>query len=64
MQFLLSIGDQSRFLVNLENEVVRRSILTHKGEVLWPASAPAMNPQTTQAAQKPVCSILPRFVRG
>ncbi|KAK1920705.1 mitochondrial putative NAD(P) transhydrogenase [Papiliotrema laurentii] len=49
--------DQSRFLVNLENEVVRRSILTHKGEVLWPASAPAMNPQTTQAAQKPPTKI-------
>lgn len=52
-QFLLSIGDQNRFLVNLEDEVVRRSIVTHKNEILWPAPAPAVTPQTAQAAQKP-----------
>jgi NAD(P) transhydrogenase len=45
-QFLLSIGDQGRFNINLEDEVVRRSIVTHNKEILWPApTAPA--PATT-----------------
>ena len=38
-QFLLSIGDQNRFNINLEDEVVRRSIVTHKGDMMWPAPA-------------------------
>ncbi len=31
---------QNHYHVNLEDEVVRRSIITHNGEVLWPAPAP------------------------
>jgi NAD(P) transhydrogenase len=42
IQFLLSIGDKGRFNINLEDEVVRRSIITHRGEVMWPAPAPAV----------------------
>lgn len=54
LQFLLSIGDANRFAINLEDEVVRRSIITYEGETLWPAPAPAITPQSSAAAQRPV----------
>lgn len=52
-KFLLSItppaGEpKNAFAVNLEDEVVRRSIITHKGDTLWPAPAP---PAPTPAAK-------------
>lgn len=40
------------FAVNLDNEVVRRSIITYKGEKLWPAPAPA-GAAPVQTATKP-----------
>ncbi|ORY26964.1 NAD(P) transhydrogenase beta subunit-domain-containing protein [Naematelia encephala] len=43
-KFLLSIGDQSRFNIDLTDEVVRRSIITHNKEILYPAPAPAITP--------------------
>ena len=49
-QFLLSIGDQNRFNINLEDEVVRRSIITHRGEVLWPAPAAVVIPPPSTIA--------------
>ena len=36
--------DDKRFNVNLEDEVVRRSIVVHKGEMLWPAPVPPPPP--------------------
>jgi hypothetical protein len=55
-KFLLSIGDGGRFNINLEDEVVRRSIVTHQGEVLWPAPN-ATPPPTPVSAPKPVRSL-------
>jgi hypothetical protein len=52
-KFLLSIGDAGRFDINLEDEVVRRSIVTHQGEILWPAPN-ATPPPTPVSAPKPV----------
>lgn len=44
-KFLLSMGtEDKKFLVNLEDEVVRRSIVTHKRELLWPAPIPPPPP--------------------
>ncbi|KAG8837556.1 hypothetical protein FRC20_006706, partial [Serendipita sp. 405] len=40
-KFLLSMGTEDKqFKVDLEDEVVRRSIVVHKGEMLWPAPVP------------------------
>ena len=46
-KFLLSIGSDKRYHIDLEDEVVRRSIVLQKGELLWPAPSP---PQPTVAA--------------
>lgn len=55
-KFLLSIGDGSSFSINLEDEVVRGSIVVHNGAVLPPAPrpvppAPVVAPPTTQATE-------------
>jgi len=36
--------DDKRFVVDLEDEVVRRSIVVHKGQMLWPAPVPPPPP--------------------
>lgn len=54
-KFLLSIGDAGRFNIDLEDEVVRRSIVTHQGDVLWPAPSAAPPPTPVQSGPKPVC---------
>lgn len=36
--------EDKRYNVNLEDEVVRRSIVVHKGEMLWPAPVPPPPP--------------------
>lgn len=46
-KFLLSIGSDKQYHIDLEDEVVRRSIVLQKGELLWPAPSP---PQPTVAA--------------
>ncbi|KAF5381083.1 hypothetical protein D9615_004019 [Tricholomella constricta] len=49
-KFLLSLGDNGKFAINLEDEVVRGSIVVHQGEVLTPIPrvmpAPASPPPT------------------
>jgi len=49
----MSIGDAGRFDINLEDEVVRRSIVTHQGEVLWPAPNTAPPPTPVSTVTKP-----------
>lgn len=55
-KFLLSMGGDGRYLVDLEDEVVRGAIVVHKGEVLPPAPRPlpppVMPPPTPSAAEK------------
>lgn len=47
-KFLLSIGSEKIFNIDLEDEVIRRSIVLHKGEMLWPAKvAPPPPPPAT-----------------
>jgi NAD(P) transhydrogenase len=36
--------EDKQFQVNLDDEVVRRSIVTHKGQMLWPAPVPPPPP--------------------
>jgi NAD(P) transhydrogenase len=56
-KFFLSMAEKDNFVVNLEDEVVRGSIVLHKGEVLPPApiAAPppaAPSPAATKAAEE------------
>lgn len=39
-KFLLSIGEQDHFNINLEDEVVRGSIITHNGKLMYPPPPP------------------------
>lgn len=57
-KFLLSIGEKDHFHINLEDEVVRGSIVLKNGELLWPppmmsvskAAAPAASAQDKKPA--------------
>ncbi|GAB0093708.1 NAD(P) transhydrogenase, mitochondrial [Sergentomyia squamirostris] len=49
-KFLLSIGEQNLFDIRLEDEVVRGSIVLHKGELMWP---PPVIPVSAQAPPPP-----------
>lgn len=52
-KFLLSmVSEDKKFVVDLEDEVVRRSIVTHKKQMLWPAPVPPPPPApaVTEAA--------------
>lgn len=42
-KLLLSMGDKDNFYINLEDEVVRGSIVTHNGEILPPAPPPQLD---------------------
>ncbi|GFY75608.1 NAD(P) transhydrogenase, mitochondrial [Trichonephila inaurata madagascariensis] len=55
-KFLLSIGEKDHFHINLEDEVVRGSIILHEGKLLWPPPPPkevpvAPTPKATAAAK-------------
>lgn len=43
-KFLLSIGEKNHFNINLNDEVVRGSIVLHNGELMWPPPAPTPPP--------------------
>lgn len=47
-KFLLSIGEEDHFHINLQDEVVRGSIVLHNGQLLWPP--PVINVSTPPAA--------------
>lgn len=51
-KFLLSIGENGHFNVDLNDEVVRGSIVVHKGEILPPAPRPVPPPATVPPASK------------
>ncbi|OJT08185.1 NAD(P) transhydrogenase, mitochondrial [Trametes pubescens] len=51
-KFLLSIGGEGRFAVNLEDEVVRGSIVLHNGVALPPAPRAAPPPVAAPSAAK------------
>ena len=43
-KLLLSMGDRNHFTVNLEDEVVRGSIILKDGQLLWPPPPPRVQP--------------------
>lgn len=53
-KFLLSIGGKGMFHIDLEDEVVRGSIVLKDGQKLWPPPPPKEVPQQEQQQQKPV----------
>ena len=48
-KFLLSIGQQDHFNIDLNDEVVRGSIILNKGELMWPPPKVA-NPSPMKAS--------------
>lgn len=59
-KFLLSIGEKDHFHINLEDEVVRGSIVLKNGELLWPppmiSVSKAATPPTAQD-KKPAVAV-------
>ena len=53
-KFLLSIGGKGRFHIDLEDEVVRGSIILKDGQKLWPPPPPKEVPQQEQQQPIPV----------
>lgn len=43
-KYLLSMGEKGQFNVDLEDEVVRGSIVLDKGKMMWPPPAPVTPP--------------------
>lgn len=52
-KFLLSIGEKNHFNINLEDEVVRGSIVLHNGKLLWPPPQISVSAAPTPAAPTP-----------
>lgn len=53
-KFLLSMGGKGMFHIDLEDEVVRGSIILKDGQKLWPPPPPKEVPQQQQQQQQPV----------
>jgi H+-translocating NAD(P) transhydrogenase subunit alpha len=54
VHFLTDLGGAAKWNVNLEDEVIRGAIITHGGEVLWPAPKPPVLDAPKAAAPAPV----------
>lgn len=53
-KFLLSIGENNNFNIDLNDEVVRGSIILHKGELMWPPPKPTGPPQVVAPKKQEV----------
>ncbi|GMT04459.1 hypothetical protein PENTCL1PPCAC_26633 [Pristionchus entomophagus] len=59
-KLLLSMGDGERWRVNLEDEVVRGSIVLNKGEKMWPPPVKAIPVvQSVKEIEKPQTALVP-----
>nr|CAH7751274.1 unnamed protein product [Callosobruchus chinensis] len=52
-KFLLSIGEKNHFDINLEDEVVRGSIILQKGNLMWPPPPPKVVPSPVVPKKTP-----------
>lgn len=51
-KFLLSMGEKNHFNINLEDEVVRGSIILEKGKLMWPPPPPKVSLTPATATKK------------
>ncbi|XP_074656961.1 NAD(P) transhydrogenase, mitochondrial-like [Tubulanus polymorphus] len=58
-KFLLSIGEKDHYNVNLEDEVVRGSIILQNGTMMWPPPPPKEVPAAAPAAAAAVQKVEP-----
>ncbi|CAG7787017.1 unnamed protein product [Allacma fusca] len=59
-KFLLSIGEKDHYNVNLEDEVVRGSILLQGGKLLWPPPPPKVIPAAPKPVEEAVVKVEPK----
>nr|CAI5826420.1 unnamed protein product [Callosobruchus analis] len=52
-KFLLSMGERNHFDINLEDEVVRGSIILQKGNLMWPPPPPRVVPSPVVPKKTP-----------
>ncbi|TXT07406.1 hypothetical protein VHUM_03126 [Vanrija humicola] len=57
-KFFLSIGGKGQYKIDLEDEVVRGSLVTYQGKLMWPAPPVVRQPAAVQA--KPAPPALPK----
>lgn len=55
-KFLLSMSEKDNFFINLEDEVVRGSIILKDGDLMWPPPKPVGPPPPPPAASPPSAS--------
>lgn len=53
-KFLLSVGSKDHFDINLEDEVVRGSIILYEGKLLWPPPPPSQPTAPATPARKTI----------
>jgi H+-translocating NAD(P) transhydrogenase len=51
-KFLLSMGEKDHFDINLKDDVVRGSIVTHNGEISWPPPVISVSAAPSSAVKK------------
>lgn len=56
-KFLLSMGEKNHFNIDLNDEVVRGSIILNKGELMWPPPKPTGPPAPPPAPPKKVAEL-------
>lgn len=56
-KFLLSIGEKEHFNINLEDEVVRGSIILQNGQLMWPPPPPPEPSPGAVAAPAPAAVV-------
>ncbi|KAI4466421.1 nad(p) transhydrogenase [Holotrichia oblita] len=57
-KFLLSMGEENHFNINLEDEVVRGSIILDKGTLSWPPPKPVGPPPTAAPTAAPTAVVV------
>ncbi len=60
MPLLLSSGERDHFFIDLEDEVVRGSIVLHEGRLMWPPPPPKEVPATAPVAAAAAAKVAPK----
>ncbi|XP_017768736.1 PREDICTED: NAD(P) transhydrogenase, mitochondrial-like [Nicrophorus vespilloides] len=56
-KFLFSMGEENHFNINLQDEVIRGSIILEKGNLMWPPPKPVGPPPAAAAPKQTVAAV-------